>query len=64
MTNSEFNGWAIGSFFLMLIAFIGGLFAGDVGGGVRVQQQAIEHNAAHYDPRTGAFTWNEEASER
>lgn len=23
------------------------------------EAQAIEHNAAHYDPKTGAFTWNE-----
>ena len=24
------------------------------------QRSAIEHNAAHYDSKTGEFTWNQE----
>ena len=24
------------------------------------RQSAIEHNAAHYDAKTGEFTWNQE----
>lgn len=27
------------------------------------QQQAIEHNAAHYDAKTGEFTWNEKGEQ-
>jgi len=24
------------------------------------EREAIKHNAAHYDAKTGAFTWNDE----
>lgn len=26
---------------------------------VSFNKEAIQHNAAHHDPKTGAFTWNQ-----
>lgn len=44
-----------GIFVLVLVAFASGytLCLEDAG------HEAIKHHAAHYDPQTGAFTWNE-----
>lgn len=52
---------AIGVVSMLLGLVIGGFIAGNLAR-EGLQRAAINHNAAHYDPRTGAFTWNEPES--
>jgi hypothetical protein len=37
-----------------------GLFIGSSGVAKDGEKAAIQHGAAHYDPKSGEFTWNDE----
>ena len=45
-----------GSIFLLSLGLIIGMKIADA----VVRDEAIAHGAAHYDAKTGAFTWNSE----
>lgn len=50
---------------MIIIFFVGALFGFGIGSlntETNMKQEAIQHQAAHYDTRTGAFTWNNEKS--
>ena len=51
------DGWLL-AFFLFL-AFMFGVGIGDYISIGLSYRDAIQHHAAHYDPQTGAFTWNQ-----
>jgi hypothetical protein len=46
----------------LLIGFIIGLAAAGLISASINNHVAVEHNAAHYDNKTGAFTWNDETN--
>jgi hypothetical protein len=35
------------------------IFSGILMGDLETKRDAIRHHAAHYDPQTGDFTWNQ-----
>ncbi len=45
---------------LMTLVFVCGVWAGISDCYDKWQSEAIKHGAAHYDAKTGAFTWNTE----
>jgi hypothetical protein len=50
---------AVALFFIAaLIGCLGGCITGHSNAIDAMQRQAIENNAAHYDAKTAAFTWN------
>lgn len=44
---------------LLIMFFISGMVIGDAWCRSNYQEQAIKHQAAHYDSQTGDFTWNQ-----
>lgn len=43
---------------VVIVAFILGMVVGGNLASKAYTTEAIEHNAAHYDSKTGVFTWN------
>jgi hypothetical protein len=48
--------WVIMGLFMLFTGF----WAGAKFMTIVFRREAIEHGAAHHDPKTGEFTWNEE----
>jgi len=47
-------------YFLFVILII--VIVCDIDDAREFRKQAIDRHAAHYDPQTGKFTWNDEAA--
>ena len=55
--NDDISAYVAGLLISCFICCFGGVYFGAKAAESKMQQQAIEANAAHYDSKTGEFVW-------